>query len=536
MNVIIHHWQKNKFELADSSPVPSPPATLQTLKWMPGDVVSGCGAVIKRTCGRVVGIVDVLNRTRFGTTARGVPLYIMYPIDVTYPPFLVALKTKPAGNILAVAKYEHWDGIWPRAGLEKQIGLVGDLKSELVAMIQTLPPSLAASTDAPGVSDDTKHVSADWDVVLHIDPPGCKDVDDVLCWKHRTDGVQFSIGIADVAYWITEGSDLDRCAFERGATLYRDGEAIEPMLPASVSELMASLRCDSRLRPAVCLTFDLVRSEDGALRCADRAGRWELHMLRVTESYSYDSIHSNVERASQVRQYLNAVCSTELGLDSHEWIERAMITYNRRVGEELQRAGVGLLRTHAGTTNEDYMALAMDTGCREIGWLGSAAGKYVAPRDNTGHSGLSLACYTHASSPLRRYVDLLNQRWIRALFFGFPPPVKADVAHEYNVRAKRIRRLERDMYFLNRVLVGGASASGSELPSASGFVLEIKKSHGGMEKWRVYVPEWKRVVSCAFVCGLDDTPVKKGTHVTVRMYLDTRQGDWSRRFIYQGSK
>lgn len=539
MNVIVHHWQKNKFELADGSPAPSPPATLHTLKWMPGDVVSPTtGAVMKRTCGRVVGIVDVLNRTRFGTTARGIPLYIMYPIDVTYPPFLVALKTKPAGNILAIARYEHWDGIWPRAGLESQIGLVGDLKSELDAMIKTLPTAPKASLDteshaAEAESDTTKHVRLDWDVVLHIDPPGCKDVDDVLCWKHRGDSVQFSIGIADVASWITEGSDLDCCAFERGATLYREGEAIEPMLPAAISESLASLRRDDSLRPAVCLTFDLERSEDGAWKCSP--GRWELHMLRVTESYTYDSIHSNAERASQVQRYLSSVCNTELGTDSHEWIERAMILYNRRVGEELQRAGVGLLRSHAGTTNEEYATLAMETGCREIGWLGSSAGTYVAPSENTGHSGLSLACYTHASSPLRRYVDLLNQRWIRALFFGFPPPACPAPAHEYNVRSKRIRRLERDMYFLSRVLARGDSR-GAELPSAPGYVLEIKKSHGGMEKWRVYVPEWKRVVSCAFVGGLDDDVVKKGTHVTVRMYLDTRQGDWSRRFIYQGSK
>lgn len=532
MNVIIHHWQKNKFE-----PSQPPPATLHTLKWMPGDVVSPTtGAVIKRTCGRVVGIVDVLNRTRFGTTARGVPLYIMHPIDVTYPPFLVALKTKPAGNILAVARYEHWDGIWPRAGLESQIGLVGNMKSELEAMIKTLAPPPKANT-ATSAADTTKHACVDWDVVLHIDPPGCKDVDDVLCWKHRGDGVQFSIGIADVAHWIAEGSELDRCAFERGATLYRDGEAIEPMLPAAVSESVASLRCDASVRPAVCLTFDLERSEDGAWKCS--TGRWELHMLRVTESYTYDSIHANPERASQVRRYLSTVCNTELGTDSHEWIERAMILYNRRVGEELQRAGVGLLRTHTGTTNEEYAALAMETGCREIGWLGSSAGKYVAPSENTGHSGLSLACYTHASSPLRRYVDLLNQRWIRALFFGFSPPSIAAPAHEYNARSKHIRRLERDMYFLSRVLTRDDSR-GDELPSAPpsapGYVLEIKKSHGGMEKWRVYVPEWKRVVSCAFVGGLDDDAVKKGARVTVRMYLDTRQGDWSRRFIYQGSK
>lgn len=540
MNVIIQHWQKNKFIFSDGSSIPSPPATLHTLKWMPGDVVSSDAtrskwSIVKRTCERMVGIVDVLNRTRFGTTARGVPLYIMYPIDVAYPPFLVALKTKPATNILAVVKYEHWDGIWARAGIEKILGPVGDLTSEIHAMIQTLPRGVAVTDDTVAVVDSSKHVRTDWDVVLHIDPPGCKDVDDVLCWKRCCDNsVQFSIGIADVAAWIHEGSSIDRIAAERGATLYRDGIAIEPMLPAELSELRASLRCDNELRPAVCLTFDLVYdSVRSVWRSAD-SGRWELHMLRVSESYTYDSILASTERANEVRQYLSAVCGSELSMaDSHEWIEHAMILYNRRVAEELQRAGVGLLRTHAGTTNEDYITLAAETGCREIGWLGSAAGTYVEPRNNSGHSGLSLAYYTHASSPLRRYVDLLNQRWIRTLKFGFPPPTTTVDAALCNIRSKHIRRLERDMYFLTRTLGGNGS-----LPSAHGFLLDKKSCEGGMEKWRVYVPNWKRVVSCtrsSAPAAAADGDIKKGSHVFVRMYLDTRQGDWSRRFIYQVS-
>lgn len=529
--------------MADGSPIPEPPATLHSLKWMPGDVVCcTTRAVIKRTCGRIVGIIDVLNRVRFGTNARGIPLYIMYPIDVAYPPFLVALKTKPATNILAVAKYEHWEGVWPRAGLEKQIGSVGDLNSEIQAILQTLPAAAAPlSAHAPAHAPTStppaaavKHAEFDWDVVLNIDPPGCKDVDDVLCWKRRDDGtVHFGIGIADVAHWVTEGSVTDRCAFERGATLYCDGRPIEPMLPAEISESSASLRCDGIKRPAICLTFDI---QPSGVRSA---GCWELQMLKVTESYTYDSIYSNEERAEQVRRYLSAVCDSELAIgSSHEWVERAMILYNRRVAEELQHAGVGLLRAHCGgVTNEEYTALAMKTGCREIAWLGSSAGRYVIPQQNTGHNGLSLACYTHASSPLRRYVDLLNQRWIRALFFGYPPPTttaatattEGQLAHDCNMSSKRIRRMERDMHFLTQVLGGGG------IVAAHGFVLNIAATTAAtseIEKMRVYVPQWKRVVSCVAT----SKGIEQGARITVRMYLDTRQGDWSRRFIYQALK
>jgi hypothetical protein len=149
---------------------------------------------------------------------------------------------------------------------------------------------------------------------------------------------------------------------------------------------------------------------------------------------------------------------------------------------------------------------------------------------------LNLACYTHASSPLRRYVDLLNQRWIRALMFGFPAPATTLDAFQCNLRSKHIRRLERDMYFLTRVLSRGGGEC-SRLPSAHGFLLDKKSREGGMEKWRVYVPDWKRVVSCTRLVSMVDVEddIKKGSRILVRMYLDTRQGDWSRRFIYQAS-
>jgi hypothetical protein len=84
------------------------------------------------------------------------------------------------------------------------------------------------------------------------------------------------------------------------------------------------------------------------------------------------------------------------------------------------------------------------------------------------------------------------------------------------------------MYFLNRVL----SPHPGELPSAIGFVLDIKHlSTATSPVLRVFVPEWKRVVSCKCI---ESVECKKGMRILVRMYLDTRQGDWGRRFIYKG--
>jgi exoribonuclease R len=261
MKVIIENWLKNKFYI-DGGELTAVATDLKTLKWMPGDSITADGHVVERSVKQMIGIVDILNRTRFGTTPRGVPLYIMYPLDVSYPPCLVALKVKPETNMLIAANYEHWDGIWPRAGFVKTLGPVGDLKSELDAMLP-LPLSPCVQSESELCPNIGTHSVLDWDVVLHIDPPGCKDVDDVFCWKWRgPTQVTFSIGIADVASWVPEGSELDKGAYMRGSTLYDDGVAIAPMFPTWLSEGRASLRSDGVARPAVCLTFDLEKVDD----------------------------------------------------------------------------------------------------------------------------------------------------------------------------------------------------------------------------------------------------------------------------------
>ena len=99
-------------------------------KWLPGDTIRD-DTVVSRSVKFTTGVVDYMNRTQFGITKRGVPLYMMWPIDAGIPPFLVASKTKPAHNVCVTASYEHWTDTWPRGGIQRIIGQVGDQAVEL---------------------------------------------------------------------------------------------------------------------------------------------------------------------------------------------------------------------------------------------------------------------------------------------------------------------------------------------------------------------------------------------------------------------
>jgi ribonuclease R len=74
-----------------------------------------------------------------------------------------------------------------------------------------------------------------------IDPKTAKDFDDAISFKKLSNG-NFEIGIhiADVSYYVTEKSELDKEAYERGCSVYLPDRTI-PMLPFELSDNLCSL-------------------------------------------------------------------------------------------------------------------------------------------------------------------------------------------------------------------------------------------------------------------------------------------------------
>ncbi len=74
-----------------------------------------------------------------------------------------------------------------------------------------------------------------------IDPKTAKDFDDAISFEKLTNG-HFEIGIhiADVSYYVTENSELDKEAYKRGCSVYLPDRTI-PMLPFELSDELCSL-------------------------------------------------------------------------------------------------------------------------------------------------------------------------------------------------------------------------------------------------------------------------------------------------------
>jgi exoribonuclease R len=511
--VYIQHFQNGRYVFTSET------CTYQytkaiTKKWLNGDTIDATTHnVLQRNTKAhksIVGIVDFMNRIRVGMTPRGVPLYNFHPYDVSYPVMQVASKLSPSDNQIALVSFEHWDLKTPRAGIQHMYGSVGDTQAEIAALRMgvNIPRSLMDQEET-FVPCNRLHDSSLWDIVFNIDPEKCEDVDDVMGWRQTTHGLEFFIGIVDIAAWIPEGSVLDEEAKRAAQTLYIDGVAVEPMFPEIISAQKASLRADGVKRPVLALVYTKNTNSPS----------WRLLNVAVSNAYTYESVLQNTTIVNTLPQLLATITGQNPTDDPHSWVEQAMIAYNSEAGKLLKDKHVGLLRKHEGTTHETYQALAEQTCIKELAFLGSASGAYTNATDpNPYHAGLNLQAYCHASSPLRRYADVVNHRWIRHIVFGAQKPQTHTNPESLNHRATLIKHFERTSWFLNHIKQYGITI-------AKGIILTYDKD---TEEGKVYVPAWKRTICAGKVTQQDHTP---GTHVKIRAFTNIRATTLNKRIV-----
>lgn len=516
----------------------------------------------------LVGILDLVSRTRYGVSSRGVPQFLFHPLDTRYPPMIVGSKAPTTANQWAVVNFDTWTipkDKWPRGALQELLGPTGDVEVEQAALrrqvLRGYPTTRvtvsAASPVSPTSSPPSSSPSSScgdslvenilsgplelWDTVLNVDPEGCRDVDDVIGWRRNADGtLEVFIGIANVAAHVAEGSSLDAEARRRGQTVYEEGRVLAPMLPTELSEVRASLLADGVPRGVVAAVWTVSLSGR-----SEHTATPTFRAFRVVNrhTYTYDSILADTEVAETLQGVLGAITlpawSTRVRAerDPHVWIEAAMVTYNAwaaarlRLTSQTTRTG-GLLRVHGGAKEggTPYAALAAQVGMPELALLGLAAGRYcsvAAEEAAEGHSGLGLPLYCHASSPLRRYADLVNQRVLLASLTARGEEedvgstdlvlVASTLAASLNDRAKEIKRFERLFWCSQHMM------SDHPIGPRTAVVLGWKRLGGCEARLKVYVSAWRQTVGVRVLC--EEAAISEELTL-VRLLPEGRKGYW----------
>ena len=463
-------------------------------KCLPGDHVSWkedhCCLELRDEHPLLVGTIELTNPTTYGVTSKHVKMYLFIPYDKRYPHFIVGCSEKSRReNRIGIVKFHEWTDrmTFPRGHIQTILGITGDHQAEIKALIhQACPWTYPTHKYVPEKKDTGTDTDTDTRRLLtgytfHVDPEGCKDVDDVITVEQLDDHRwQITITISDVSAFVEDGSAIDIMASLINQTLYDDqGMVQRPMLPAAYSEEVCSL-LPGKDSYGVSLRFEWNGSGISEIE-------WFESVFRVDESYTYERFQESSTPYSSLLANIASFLAKERLEDAHQWIEQFMIFYNKEAGGILKKIGQGILRMHAAPDHTrlanyashipDLMALAY-----------SSASYVLAEESDTFHYGLGTDAYAHATSPIRRYADLVNQRiikrWIRGLDELYIVP---QTMHDMNLREKQIKQFARDLAFLN------ALETGETVFEA--IIMEVRPITEDQIKVYFYVPSWKRMIS-----------------------------------------
>ncbi len=314
-----------------------------------------------------------------------------------------------------------------------------------------------------------------------IDGEDARDFDDAFYCEKSKSGWTLWVAIADVASYVKHGSDLDEDAAQRGNSVYFPGQVV-PMLPEILSDQHCSLRPKVKRRVLVCrmdITATGVLQDYSflaALICSKARLNYTQVGLYLQGSEPLATASKEVARMVRtayglykklavVRDQRSALqfdtVETKIWFDregkfktitpvtrndAHRLIEEFMILANVSAAlflaeakqSLLYRAHLGLKKDAAGKLKDFFQLRGLTfhgTTAKEISMLLKEAvgrddetiiqmfllrnmARAAYQPEQEAHFGLALDNYTHFTSPIRRYPDLLVHRAIHRVLGG----------------------------------------------------------------------------------------------------------------------
>ncbi len=312
------------------------------------------------------------------------------------------------------------------------------------------------------------------ELICTIDPEDARDFDDAVSLKRISeDQFELGVHIADVSHYVREGSALDTEAYRRGTSVYLTNGVI-PMLPHNLSNGICSLNPDvERLTYSVIMTIRPTgavvdyRFAKSVIRSKRRFTYEEVQKIIETGKGDHASMILEMDKLAKTLNRIRSRAGSidfdlpeakfvfdDLGrpveiikkqrLDSHRLVEEFMLLANKMVAMHIGRHGVKakpfLYRIHDVPDPDRIRELAVfvshfghtlnydgTVGQKQLQrLLKSVEGrpeeylindivlrsmaKAVYSEKNIGHYGLAFKYYTHFTSPIRRYPDLVVHR------------------------------------------------------------------------------------------------------------------------------
>jgi len=320
-------------------------------------------------------------------------------------------------------------------------------------------------------------------LIFTIDGADTKDIDDAISYEYKDGLHELGVHIADVSYYVTENSYLDKDALERGTSSYL-ADSVIPMLPHKLSNGICSLN-----EGVIRLTQSCVMKIDNKGNVID----YDIFpsFIKSRKKMTYNKVNDIIMRNNVDPEYVDYVDilnqmnnlahilrnnkirrgyidfdldeakvivdedKNVIGIekrvreDGEKLIEDFMIAANETVATHIYNMNLPFVyRVHDVPNSEkidkfirlvsifghkitgkfkDLTPISMQKLLSQLkdapqykilsSMLLRSMRKAVYQRENIGHFGLGSKCYTHFTSPIRRYPDLMVHRLLRKYLY-----------------------------------------------------------------------------------------------------------------------
>lgn len=377
--------------------------------------------------------------------------------------------TNPEGEIVEVLGSPDAEGV-DMLSVLRHYDLPLRFPKEVLDEANTIARSRA--DNQPSAEEVAERVDCREHLVVTIDPDDAKDFDDAICLKREgKDRWRLWVHIADVSHYVKPGGELDKEARKRGNSTYLVDRVI-PMLPEALSNELCSLKPGLN-RLTKCVEFLLTpdgrvletKFYPAVIHSKRRFTYREAMAVIENGARKDDAIERMILDAHEMAQAIRRARFRAGSLDmdfpeskirldeegkvariekiendvSHQLIEEYMLLANEAVAARLMHLNrPAVYRVHEPPKEkklkdyrEDVLAHKVECGnlnkrsevqkllqllgtlpigaALKIGFLRSMMRARYA-MEPLGHYGLNKAKYTHFTSPIRRYADLVVHR------------------------------------------------------------------------------------------------------------------------------
>ena len=381
------------------------------------------------------------------------------------------------GEVLEIIGHKNDPGV-DILSIVKKYKIETELPDEVKRELRDLPNEVSEE-ETVGRRDLRK------EMIFTIDGDDTKDIDDAISINRKPNGnYVLGVHIADVSYYVKEGTALDNDAMERGTSVYLVDRVI-PMLPHELSNGICSLNPNvDRLAISCVMEFDS-RGKQVNYEIFESVIKSNIQMTyknvnkileenEIPEGYEpyvstlrmMKDLADILRKAKEIKGYIDFEVDEAKILVDKDCVPTEITLRNRGTGEKLIEdfmiAANECVATHIYFMNLPFIYRVHESPKEEkirsfLGYIGTLGYKVQGdlkentPKNiqkiikqledkkefkilstlllrsmqkavykpvNLGHFGLASKCYTHFTSPIRRYPDTTVHRLLRTYLFN----------------------------------------------------------------------------------------------------------------------